>query len=653
MTIANNYEIIKRLGHGGMGVVYLAKDLALDKLVALKMLTPQLAQDEKFLARFRLEARAQAKFDHSHIVRIHTFVEDQGNYFLVMEYVEGTTLDALIHDSPHGMPVEQAWPLLDQILSAFEYAHNLGIIHRDIKPKNILIQQPGAVAKVADFGLARVQGQAGLTVTSSTGGTLAYMSPEQIENLADVDYRTDIYSLGMTMYEMLTGYTPFVHEESDLNIRLAIAKGKIPNIRKIKPNLSRELASVVMTALAVDPDDRYRSVGEMRRALLQIVATTRGSPAKTASLRLARKRYWPMFLGLLFTLLLVWLTIQAMTQSESGWLSALQAWFQTSSKPQPTRPVTTQPPPRLNFEVQLTTMPDGVTVDVNGRLWGRTPLRDSLHTGTYRLLFTKLGYYPLDTTLMIETDFALHVPLRAKMPEIPKPPTKYSLRVLTNPVGATATLNDGQTITTPNFFKNLSRKSYLLRVYKDRYQTFEKQINPADYENRAVVIDLLPVAPRSPEPPVSPPRLVNLTVDVRPFGTILIDETIVASDHSGVYKTEVPPGTHRITIRHTKGRWMKLVEVAPGRQNHVTVDFRQKVDVTITAFDESGKPVPATTIVIDGVAQDMSAPASVALGVGLHEITVTKTGYYLVNPPLMPILLEADRPQVLQFRLQR
>lgn len=653
MTIANNYEIIKRVGHGGMGVVYLAKDLALDKLVALKMLTPQLAQDEKFLARFRLEARAQAKFDHPHIVRIHTFLEDQGNYFLVMEYIEGTTLDALIHESPHGMPLAQAWPLLDQILSAFEYAHHLGIIHRDIKPKNILIQQPGMRAKVADFGLARMQGQAGLTITSSTGGTLAYMSPEQIENLANVDYRTDIYSLGMTMHEMLTGQTPFVHEESDLNIRLAIAKGKIPHVRKIKPSLSRELASVVMTALAPDPDDRYRSMGEMRRALEQIAATHQHAQDDSVPPRPARKRYGPMILGLLFTLLLVWLIIQAMTQSEPGWLAMFQRWFQSSPQTQSTPPVTPQPPPRQKFEVQLATIPDGVTVDVNGRLWGRTPLRDSLKAGAYRLLLTKLGYNPLDTTLTIETDLVLYLTLRAKMAEPPKPPPKFSLHVLTHPTGATATLSDGQTITTPNFFKNLERKSYFLRVYKGGYQTLEKRINPADYANRTVVIDLLPVVPRLPEPLVSPPKLVTLTIDVRPFGTILIDETIVATDHSGVYKTEVPPGTHRITLRHPKGRWMKLVNITPGGQNNVAVDFRQKVEVAITAFDENGKPVPANTIVIDGVAQDMSAPALVELNVGLHDIVVTKAGYRLVNPPPMPILLEAGQSQMLEFHLQR
>lgn len=640
MTIANNYEIIKRLGQGGMGVVYLARDLALDKLVAVKMLSPQLAQDEKFLARFRLEARAQAKFDHPNVVRIHNFVEYEGNFFLVMEYVEGMTLDALIQESPNGMPFEKAWPLFDEILAAFEYAHNLGIIHRDIKPKNILIEQHSNRAKVADFGLARIEGQSGLTVTSDSGGTLAYMSPEQIENLAKVDYRTDIYSLGMTMYEALTGHTPFVNRESDLNMRLAIVKGKILHVRKANSDISRELDSVVMTALAPDPDDRWRSVGEMRRALRGIALAARAAAngkVQPTSSPGPPKRYGLKILTALFMMVLSYLVIQIITQNDDP------------------KPIEKTPPPRQpqKFVVDLRTSPDGVTADIDGRTWGQTPLRDSLTPGEHRLLLTKLGYYPLDTTLTVETDLTLQLLLRAKtaskLPPLTIPKPKLTLMVATNPTGATARLNDGQTIITRNFFKNLERKPYRLGVYKDGYQPVEKWVNPADYENDALVINLVPVT----KPRPGPPAPVSFTIDVRPFGTILLDGKILVSDHSGVYRTEAAAGTHQITVRHSKGRWMKSVELTPGGQNNFAIDFRQNVVATVTVFDDGGKPVPGCSVIIDGAVQDRTTPTSFELAVGLHEITVTKAGYRLVKSPPMPILLEAGNPQTLNFILQR
>ena len=189
--IVDNYQITAVLGKGGMGVVYKARNMALEKDVALKMMDASLARDESFLKRFQSEAKALAKLQNPNIVTVYDLRETELGFCIIMEYVEGTTLAAKIKQwGP--LPVKMAISVFKQLLTALDHAHKVGVIHRDIKPSNIMLTEQNIV-KVTDFGLAKIQQVSAATVTMGTGGTLYYMSPEQVRGLSNVDDRGDIY----------------------------------------------------------------------------------------------------------------------------------------------------------------------------------------------------------------------------------------------------------------------------------------------------------------------------------------------------------------------------------------------------------------------------------------------------------------------------
>ncbi len=224
----DGYRIEGILGRGGMGIVFKAENQSLGRMVALKVIAPDLAQNEEFLKRFRREARALAQLYHPNIVLVFALRQADLGLYIAMEYVEGQTLaDHLQAHSPIAWP--QALPLIKQLLSALDYAHERGIIHRDLKPLNIMLTEQGEV-KVMDFGLAKMLGKGSgeSTVTGARGGTLCYMSPEQARGLKNVDHLSDLFSLGLTLYEMLAGRLPFKKDDSDFTILKAIFEEKFP-----------------------------------------------------------------------------------------------------------------------------------------------------------------------------------------------------------------------------------------------------------------------------------------------------------------------------------------------------------------------------------------------------------------------------------------
>jgi len=260
-----NYKISEILGRGGMGVVYKAHDMTLDRDVALKMMDARLAADGSFLRRFQAEAKALAKLQNPNIVTIHALRESELGFCIVMEFVKGMTLaDVIKQTGP--LPFGRALHIFRQILTAVGHAHREGIIHRDIKPSNIMLAE-GDFVKVTDFGLAKIQQSSTGTVTVGTGGTLFYMSPEQLKGLANVDHRGDIYSIGMALYESVTGTLPFRDTDSDFAIREAIVKGSILPPDKIKPDLPKELVKVITKAIDTDLGKRFQSATEMWKAL--------------------------------------------------------------------------------------------------------------------------------------------------------------------------------------------------------------------------------------------------------------------------------------------------------------------------------------------------------------------------------------------------
>ncbi len=254
----NRYEIVKRLGSGGMADVYLARDTHLGREVAIKILYKRYARDEEFVSRFRREAQAAAGLNHPHIVSIYDRGEADGSYYIAMEYLEGKSLKDLIAQKGSLSP-DKAIFVAEQILQALQFAHEHNVIHRDIKPHNIVISGRGEV-KVTDFGIARAGTSAKMTETGSILGTAQYLSPEQAKGKA-VEQGSDLYSLGVVLYEMLTGRVPFEGENP-----VAIALKHLSDVpvppQALKPGIPDNLNTVVMKALAKDPRERYRSAEE-------------------------------------------------------------------------------------------------------------------------------------------------------------------------------------------------------------------------------------------------------------------------------------------------------------------------------------------------------------------------------------------------------
>src|SRR5690606_8840729 len=260
------YELHRRLGRGGMAEVYLARDLLLDRPVAVKVLFPALATDAGFVERFRREAQAAANLQHPNIVSVFDWGEANGTYFIVMEYVEGQTLAEMIHQEGRLHP-DRAAEITHDIAAALGFAHRNRVVHRDVKPGNVLITRDGGV-KVADFGIARALSDStdqNLTKTGSVMGTATYFSPEQARG-APGDPRSDIYSLGVVLYEMITGRPPFGGDNAVAIAYKHVQENPLPP-RQIDPSLPDTLEAITLKCLAKNPANRYPTAQDLRADL--------------------------------------------------------------------------------------------------------------------------------------------------------------------------------------------------------------------------------------------------------------------------------------------------------------------------------------------------------------------------------------------------
>ena len=266
------YRLDRKLGEGGMGAVYKASHTSLDQQVAVKVLDPALARSPEVRERFLQEANIQLRLQHPGIVRVLTASTEGPHLALVMEYVDGLSLAQVI-ERRRALPVDDAHGLFRQVLAAVGVAHSRGVVHRDIKPSNIMVQADGT-ARVMDFGIAKVVGGQKLTRTGTVMGSAHYMSPEQIVGSKDVDHRTDIYSLGITFYEVLTERTPFEGMEgdstdADFMIKLAHKEQPPPDPRSLRGDLPREVSEGLLKALAKAPRERFGSCEEFAGALVR------------------------------------------------------------------------------------------------------------------------------------------------------------------------------------------------------------------------------------------------------------------------------------------------------------------------------------------------------------------------------------------------
>ena len=259
--INGRYEIIKSIGEGGMANVYLAQDKILNRKVAIKVLRGDLANDDKFIRRFQREAIAASSLSHPAIVEMYDVGEDNGVYYIVMEYVEGRTLKQLLKKRGN-LTIPEVIDIMLQLTDGIAHAHDSYIIHRDLKPQNIMISDDGAI-KITDFGIAMALNSTQLTQTNSVMGSVHYLPPEQASGKGS-STKSDIYSMGILMFELLTGKLPFKGDNA-VEIALKHMKDQVPSIRKINPEIPQSIENIIIKATAKNPNNRYNDVKEMHK----------------------------------------------------------------------------------------------------------------------------------------------------------------------------------------------------------------------------------------------------------------------------------------------------------------------------------------------------------------------------------------------------
>jgi len=265
-----DYQILAVLGAGGMGSVYQVRNLISDRVEALKVLLADLSGQPDLAERFQREIKVQGSLDHPNIAQLRTAFRSGNQLLMVMEYVDGLTLEKLLHD--HGpLPVKMALDVISQVLSALEFAHAHGVIHRDIKPANMILTRAGVV-KLMDFGIAKAATDHKLTMTGTTMGSIYYMSPEQIQGSPNLDARADLYSVGVTLYQLVTGKRPFDGDSQYAIMAAHLQTTPVPPVQ-IDPRLPPVLNDMILMSVAKDPNGRFQTAGAFRNALAGLLNT--------------------------------------------------------------------------------------------------------------------------------------------------------------------------------------------------------------------------------------------------------------------------------------------------------------------------------------------------------------------------------------------
>jgi len=291
-TVIRDYKIISLVGQGGMGEVYLAEDVMLGKKIALKVLSQELSRNQNLINRFISEAKVQAALLHPNIVTLHSFFKEDGIYIMAMEFAEGQTIKEVIQKKG---PINEkrAVNICLGILSGLSFAHSKGIIHRDIKSSNIMLSADDNV-KIMDFGIAKVLGVKGLTETGGKLGTIYFMSPEQIMADPKIDQQTDVYSLGITLYEMLAGTLPFSDTDSQFKVMKEIVELKLKDPRDFYPYISPALVDILFKMTAKERKDRYKNCEGAAVALKSFLNPAKVTPVVKQEYAETRKTDIPL-----------------------------------------------------------------------------------------------------------------------------------------------------------------------------------------------------------------------------------------------------------------------------------------------------------------------------------------------------------------------
>jgi len=275
-STVGDYQVIGILGSGGMGEVYKVRNVISDRVEAMKVLLPDLSSAPDLADRFLREIKVQASLKHPNIASLHTAVRLENQLLMLMEFVEGSTLEQKLKQQGK-LPVASAVDYISQVLAALEYAHAQGVIHRDIKPGNMMLT-PAGVIKLMDFGIAKGSSDHQLTMAGTTVGSLYYMSPEQIQGAVDLDARSDLYSVGVSLYELVTGKRPFDGDSQFAIMSAHLKNTPVPPVA-LDPTLPQTLNDVIMLAVAKDPNARFQGAAAFRKALSSVVPAAAAAPS--------------------------------------------------------------------------------------------------------------------------------------------------------------------------------------------------------------------------------------------------------------------------------------------------------------------------------------------------------------------------------------
>ncbi len=610
----DGYRIQEILGRGGMGVVYKAEDVGLSRYVALKRIDPSMANDQAFLRRFRSEAQALARIDSPYIVSVHALRETEIGLLIVMEYVEGGTVQDLIEKGP--MAWEEAVPLTKQMLAALGHAHGAEVIHRDIKPQNVMLSAEGTV-KVTDFGLAKVhRPDSNKTVTQGVFGTLNYMSPEQVKGSGDLDHRSDLYSLGMTVYEMLAGDLPFDEDSNEFTKMQRIVQEELPPPEKLHPQVPEGLSQLVMTSLAKDPDDRFQSAQEMREAFeafeeerreqtKQSPPTVAAAPStevveppspaveESASGEASASsswKQWPLVAGITALVFLV--------AGGGYWLLAADGLGADGHSSENSGGNSGTATTQLTVETQ----PAGATVSLDGKRIGDAPSDTTVEGQDVRVRASLAGYESVDTVAQLEghQEVSLQLPLAR---------TTTSLSVQSDPVGRV--LLDGNDVGRTPLDRELKKDTVRVRVERQGYSAADTLLALAELDEADLNVQL-DRRPPDPDPEPEEPSYGSFTLDASPSGTVYVDGEPQAAGES----VEVRAGeTHQVRIEHpSNGACDTTLAVEEGGTETLTCHFEHRVAV---------RSRPWANVYLDGENTGESTPHETRLSTGqIYEVGV-------------------------------
>ena len=600
----DGHRIEAVLGRGGMGIVFRAVNLELSRTVALKIINPVLAQDESFLRRFRSEARALGKIHHPNIVLVYAFRPFNMGFYISMEYVDGMTLAERLEEYSV-IPWEKGVGLMKQMLSALEYAHDAGVIHRDIKPRNIMLA-PYDVVKITDFGLAKVvqegKVEGDTTLTNATGGTIHYMSPEQIRGLGNVDARGDLFSLALTCYESFTGQLPFDKAASGYTIQKTIVEEPFTHPQKVNPEIPRSLSNIIMKALEKDPEKRFQSAADMRDALesfekgnsfvSQPRITYNKSPLPGSTLT----RYRPYVLAAAVCLIMiVGIAIFQRGKDDTDGSGSVAIIDANASSAVPNSGST---------DVELGSSPPSLPVDEDSSAIQTDP--DSLIEEPVNPVTIVPDTASADTSAVFDPlpDFIL---------------TTGSLNLTSVPAGASVYMDEEIVGITPMTLNEVTTGSRLLRFELEGFASYTTNL---DLETDQVL----------PVEAVLEPEEAMLTFTGTPGSEIKIDGRTFDYEGDPLY-IPLSAANYTLEVSHPDHRtWRSPIAFVYGDNKELNIDLTERVQISVTAFDLQENALQFGEIYLNDEFTGKYTPAPIIVPVGLNKIEVRLDGYSPTNP---------------------